>query len=162
MSLTEEQSVIELVKKFIEKQPNRSLKIDWDSIAKQIGTGITRQRCQKLWENYRARCDRKPFTKEEDDLLLQKVSELGPNWWVITNYFPDRRAGSLKRRYGKLAVQHMEQQPLPEPITEPILQPIPEPILAENVSQSVQTDIVPEPISIDLTSPMFWNPFSDI
>ena len=105
----EKQTVINMVKKFMKEEPKRTNYIDWKKIVAQMDTGITAKQCQQIWQNYRNRCDRKSFTKEEDRLLLEKVKQLGPKWWLITDCFPNRRPGSLKRRYGELTVQQMEE-----------------------------------------------------
>ena len=43
-----------------------------------------------------------PFTKEEDDMLIQKVSEYNTQWKEINVFFPKRSPISLRNRYRML------------------------------------------------------------
>ena len=89
--------------------------INWKEIAQQVPGKTTRQ-CRERYQTYLAPgINVAPFTREEDELLLQKVSELGSKWSVISQFFNGRSANSLKNRYnvhivhrGRNTKQHSE------------------------------------------------------
>ena len=45
---------------------------------------------------------KRPFTVEEDILLLSKVNELGPRWKEMIKFFINRNQNSLRYRYNKI------------------------------------------------------------
>lgn len=45
---------------------------------------------------------KRPFSIEEDILILQKFSEIGSHWKIIAQYFTDRTPTSLRTRYYKI------------------------------------------------------------
>ena len=79
--------------------------IAWDVIAIQMGDGFTDRDCQKNYEIYKKQHQNRPFTKEEDELLLSKVDELGKQWRLISYFFIDRKPKSVRQRYATLKIR---------------------------------------------------------
>ncbi|OHS97384.1 Myb-like DNA-binding domain containing protein [Tritrichomonas foetus] len=74
----------------------------WDLISKEMKNRSFRQ-CKDRWNN--ALCDnikKGEWTKEEDELLLQKYSEFGSRWKYIEKFFPGRVSYSLRNRHRTL------------------------------------------------------------
>ncbi|EAY22422.1 Myb-like DNA-binding domain containing protein [Trichomonas vaginalis G3] len=83
--------------KFLAKHYNGD--INWKEVAQQIPGKSTRQ-CRERYQTYLAPgINIAPWTREEDDLLLKKVTELGSKWSIIAQFFNGRSANSLKNRY---------------------------------------------------------------
>ncbi|KAK8876241.1 hypothetical protein M9Y10_006436 [Tritrichomonas musculus] len=91
----EDQKLIELVK----KNGDRS----WNLISSLMGTRSQRQ-CRERWKHYLS-CDSKesskPWSKEEDAILIQKYNELGSKWTKIARELPGRSDLQVKIRYLK-------------------------------------------------------------
>jgi hypothetical protein len=77
----------------------RRLGRDWIEVARQMNNRNARQ-CKERWMNYLSPdvCAQ-PWTDDDDQLLLQKVAELGPKWVRITSFFPKRTDSNLKNRW---------------------------------------------------------------
>jgi hypothetical protein len=62
-----------------------------------MGGGRTTRQCRERWQNYlRPGIQNGPWTKAEEDLLVQKHAELGPVWRTIQQFFPNRTDIDLK------------------------------------------------------------------
>ena len=48
---------------------------------------------------------KRPFTVEEDIILLQKVQELGTRWTKISGFFTSRTPQSLKARFSRMRLK---------------------------------------------------------
>lgn len=72
----------------------------WILIAEHMPGRNSRQ-CRERWLNYLSpKLNRQKFTKEEDELLLAKVNEMGTKWVTISKtYFPNRTDQMVKNRY---------------------------------------------------------------
>jgi hypothetical protein len=71
----------------------------WEVIACYLPNRNQRQ-CKDRWTNYLSpSISTDPWTEENDQLLLQKVNELGPKWTQITTFFPGRTDANLKNRW---------------------------------------------------------------
>jgi hypothetical protein len=81
------------------KELVRRLGRDWNEVARQMSNRNARQ-CKERWMNYLSPdvCAQ-PWTDDDDQLLLRKVSELGPKWVQITSFFPKRTDSNLKNRW---------------------------------------------------------------
>ena len=74
---------------------------NWAKIAKLLDK--TPKACKERWENYLdPNIKFTPFTKKDDDLLIEKFNEYGPKWNIIAEYFPGRTAIQLKNRYNSI------------------------------------------------------------
>lgn len=71
----------------------------WDLIA-QYMSGRTGRQCRDRYRNYlMPGFFNGEWTNEEDQLLFQKFSEIGPQWSRLTQYFPNRSSNALKNRW---------------------------------------------------------------
>ena len=71
----------------------------WKDIANLI-PGRTERQCRERYKTYLAPGIRNdPWTQEEDNLLVQKVNEIGPKWAEIAKFFNGRTDNSVKNRY---------------------------------------------------------------
>lgn len=81
---------------------NKKSSIDWFIIAQQMETRNARQ-CKDRWLNFLDRkINRKPFTAEENLLILQKVTQIGKKWKLIASMMNKRTDVSVKSQYKKL------------------------------------------------------------
>jgi hypothetical protein len=86
------------LKIFIEKYGTK----DWNFISSLMSNRNSRQ-CKERWEKFLSlQVDQSPWTKEEDDLLIQKRNEFGPHWVKISLFFPKRTDVSVKNRWNFL------------------------------------------------------------
>lgn len=76
---------------------------NWDALTKLLPWRSARQ-CRDRWTYYLSPSNNlAPFSPEEDQLIVQKVNELGNKWAVISKYFTGRSDNSIKNRwYSKL------------------------------------------------------------
>ena len=75
---------------------------DWKKIAWSMN-GRTVRQCRERWKYYlEPNINRKGWTKEEDDILLEKYAELGPKWAQLTSFFQNRTDIDLKNRFHKI------------------------------------------------------------
>ena len=71
----------------------------WDEISKMLPNRNPRQ-CRERWSKYlNPSLKTDDWTKEEDDLLLAKASEIGLKWKAISAFFPGRTDINVKSRY---------------------------------------------------------------
>ena len=76
---------------------------DWIKIASLIGTRNARQ-CRERYKNYINPSLRKDnWTKEEDELLLEKYQQYGGKWNKISKFFVNRSDNHLRNRWMMLA-----------------------------------------------------------
>jgi hypothetical protein len=75
---------------------------NWHAIANEMENRRPRQ-CKERWMKYlRPEIAQREWTSEDDQLLEQKVREIGSRWKTIAQYFPGRADVSLKNRYNKM------------------------------------------------------------
>ena len=71
----------------------------WLDVSQEMVRRSARQ-CRERWMVLTKReLSTRPWTEEEDRLLVQKCFELGPKWPLIEHFFVDRNASSLKNRW---------------------------------------------------------------
>ena len=71
----------------------------WNTIAKAL-PGRTSRQCRDRFMNYlNGSLVNGPWTTQEDDLLIQKYNECGPQWTVIKRYFMGRSSNNVKNRW---------------------------------------------------------------
>ena len=97
----EDQMITDLVKKFGDE--------NWALIASMMKGRSTRQ-CRERYINYlNPTINRAPWTKEEDDLLIEKKSIYGSHWKSIADFFPHRTDINVKNRWLKLQRQNAKK-----------------------------------------------------
>jgi hypothetical protein len=75
---------------------------DWPLIARHMGGGRSTRQCRERWQNYlRPGIVNGPWTKEEEDLLVEKYAEIGPLWRNLQQFFPTRTDIDLKNHWQK-------------------------------------------------------------
>jgi hypothetical protein len=75
---------------------------DWSAIAGLMSNRTSRQ-CKERWVHYLApNFVGSNWSDGEDELLLEKVSQLGRKWRQIEPFFPGKPDISLKNRYNVL------------------------------------------------------------
>lgn len=75
---------------------------DWKKISDLMKKFSPRQ-CRDRYNNYLSpKVQNKKWTKEEDQILLEKYSIFGPKWSFLTRFFPNRAATNIKNHYAKL------------------------------------------------------------
>lgn len=72
---------------------------NWDQIAPHF-KGRNGRQLHDRYRNYLApNLNKSPFSREEDELILEKYKEIGPKWVKMTKYFQNRTDFSLKNRW---------------------------------------------------------------
>ncbi|KAL7714944.1 Transcription factor MYB90 [Entamoeba marina] len=72
---------------------------NWNEISRVVGTR-TRKQCRERFLNHLDDdVDKRPWTKDEDDILLNKRIEVGNKWTLISTFLPGRTPNSVKNRF---------------------------------------------------------------
>lgn len=72
---------------------------NWLEIAQKL-PGRTARQCRDRWVNYLSPSNSfEPWTREEDELIVQKVNELGTKWAQISKFIPGRSDNTIKNRW---------------------------------------------------------------
>ena len=83
---------------------------NWQQIAQNMPNRNPRQ-CKERWCNYLSpKICKSPWTHEEDELLLEKVKEIGARWVQIAKFFQNRTDISIKNRYLVLERKSKKEQ----------------------------------------------------
>lgn len=72
---------------------------DWVKISTEMGSRNPRQ-CRDRWKNYvspSVRLDK--WSREDDILLLQRVSDIGNSWYTLAKLFPGRSVNNVRNRW---------------------------------------------------------------
>lgn len=87
----------QLLEQLVEHQGTSS----WGPIAACL-PGRTPRQCRERWTNYLSRAAEReaPWTAEEDNLIWQKVDELGMKWTQISRMLTGRSISQTKSRWG--------------------------------------------------------------
>ena len=97
----EDKKLIELA----EKYPNNEQ--DWVFISSKMPKRSIRQ-CRERWKNYLdPSLDRSEWTPQQDELLMEKVDELGPSWNAIGRFF-ERSGSAVRNRYLVISRKQMK------------------------------------------------------
>ena len=76
--------------------------LDWNEISRQLGNRSARQ-CRERFQNYLdPELNTSNWTPDEDELLLQKESEMGKKWKKMMPYFQNRSNVNIKNRFATL------------------------------------------------------------
>ena len=90
-NINEDNILISLVNQFGEG--------NWDIISEKMDGRNVRQ-VKERWMNFLSpKISKNPWSKEEDDLLIKKIDELGTKWVILTQFFPNRSDTSIKNRW---------------------------------------------------------------
>ena len=72
---------------------------NWPVVMALMPSRNTRQ-CRERWFKYLSPAvNKQEWSEEEDQLLIQKIKELGPKWKYISQFFNGRTDINLKSRY---------------------------------------------------------------
>lgn len=75
--------------------------VNWEDVAKQM-PGRTARQCRDRYnatlKNY---IEKKPWTKEEDAIIIEKYKEIGPRWVTISTFLVGRSGNNVKNRWHK-------------------------------------------------------------
>ena len=72
---------------------------NWMQIAQKMPNRTARQ-CRDRWLNYLCPSNSfAPWTKEEDQLIIEKVNELGTRWSAIAKFIEGRSDNTIKNRW---------------------------------------------------------------
>lgn len=76
---------------------------DWDAVSNHL-PGRNARQVRDRWKSYLSPdINKDPFTDAEDDLLNQKLKEIGPKWVNMTVFFNNRTDAALKNRWQYLS-----------------------------------------------------------
>jgi hypothetical protein len=65
--------------------------------------GRTARQCRDRWNHYLSSANPdEPWSADEDDLLVQKIEEIGRKWMQLAKFFPSRTDLEVMRRWGEL------------------------------------------------------------
>ena len=99
----------------------------WVDISNAMGDRNPRQ-CKERWENYlNPEINNNPWSKDEDDLLLQKQKEIGSKWVIISQFFDHRTDAAVKNRWQLLERRIKKAENLKQRVQVPVkthIQPI--------------------------------------
>ena len=77
---------------------------NWKAISKYMN-GLSSRQCRERWMNYLdPNLCKDGWTKEDDELLFNKIQEFGFKWTTIAKFFNNRTDSMIKNRY-KLLVR---------------------------------------------------------
>lgn len=102
-SVEEDQIILDLI--------NEIGTTDWEMISKLM-PGRNKRQVRERWINYlRPDLNKKPWTKEEEELLLKKHIEHGNKWKSLSIFFPNRTEICVKCKYQQLIRQKKKKEP---------------------------------------------------
>ena len=100
-TLLEDQRLKELVAQFGARR--------WQAIAQHM-PGRTGRQCRDRYSNYLSPAFYNvKWTAEDDELLLQKHEEFGPQWTKLMSFFPGKTANNIKNRWN-YSVSRLKEQ----------------------------------------------------
>lgn len=129
----------------------------WKKIASIMKTRTTRQ-CRERYINYLSpSVTNGPWSAEEDQLLIEKVQEMGPKWSKIVKFFTSRSDVNIKNRYAlfvskgkapalqKIPREKKEKTDKPAPIQEKVPQVVPNNPSVTSIFHSVSSSPASSP-----------------
>ncbi|EAX90147.1 Myb-like DNA-binding domain containing protein [Trichomonas vaginalis G3] len=89
----------------LSKLVNRIGTSNWKKVSKQMKDRTARQ-CKDRWEKFLApELNRGPFNTDEDNLILEKYEQFGPQWTKIASFLSKRSDVAVKARH-KYLIRH--------------------------------------------------------
>lgn len=89
----------------------------WPEVAKYMTRRSARQ-CRERWSVLMKRENsNRPFTPDEDHLLVTKCMQIGPKWQILERFFVDRTRICLKNRWQTL-MKRAETESMIHPVHE--------------------------------------------
>ena len=96
---------------------------NWEEIARRMPGRSSRQ-CRDRYNNYLFKeILHKPWTPEEDKIIMEKYLLFGPHWVKISQFLEARSGNNVKNRCHKYLVKNLAQ---PQEVMNPQAQPIPQ------------------------------------
>lgn len=91
-----------LLKELAKDKKNKT----WEEIAQYL-PGRTACQCRDRYNQYLyTNVVSKPWTKEEDETIMQKYKEFGPHWVKIALYLPGRSGTNIKNRWNTTLIKY--------------------------------------------------------
>eukprot|EP00301_Raphidiophrys_heterophryoidea_P016665 c2627_g1_i1.p1 GENE.c2627_g1_i1~~c2627_g1_i1.p1 ORF type:complete len:307 (+),score=55.75 c2627_g1_i1:275-1195(+) len=85
---------------------------NWDLLAAHVPNRTGKQ-CRERWLNYlSSEVTKEMWTHEEDNKLIQLVTERGARWSKISRQLPGRTDGAIKNRYVNLVRHQLAPKPV--------------------------------------------------
>jgi hypothetical protein len=75
---------------------------NWSAIARHLPGRSIRQCRDRYWGYLSDTLNKSPWTREEDERLMQRQQEMGPKWKTMRVFFPGRTEISIRNRFNKL------------------------------------------------------------
>ena len=118
----------------------------WKEITMYLPDRTPRQISERYCTYLRPGISFEPWTKAEDDLLRQKVNELGTKWKLISSYFPNRSQNNIKNRWNSYVRKTVSfANPIvPTPNESNCSSPAEEPHLFQDIVPFPEPDIIQE------------------
>ena len=85
-------------------------KISWHKVSIQMKTRSAKQCRDRYYAYLFPGITNTKWTKEDDELLIQKVHEFGKKWKIIGNYFPRRGSNNIKNRWYKNLSKRLNEE----------------------------------------------------
>lgn len=122
---------------------------DWDNLRKML-PGRTARQCRERWENYvNPELNLRPFTAEEDNLLLSVYNRLGPRWKLIATHFKGRSVNNVKNRYHLLKKHQNTGKIISNPVEEEQVQKKQTVVQVQETEKTVSENIINSILKFD-------------
>ena len=88
----------------------------WKSVAKQM-PGFSPKQLRDRWHNYISPKNKfGPWTEEEDQIIIQKVSQFGTKWSLIASFLKGRSDNCVKNRWNSVLRERVSAENIFLPI----------------------------------------------
>ena len=128
--------------------------MSWDEIAKYL-PGRTGRQCRVRYNNYLSKTViPKNWTKEEDQIIIEKYRQFGPRWTVISSFLDARSGNNVKNRWYKHILKSQSDITTTASLPRKKKTPVSD---SDTVSEEKTEDVF---ATIDLENEIFFNDFS--